>query len=105
MARYLIPKPIQQQYQLFPGWGLAQIGLVAAGVAVGAVWFAGLTVLHAGPTALRLIIGVFFVGIAGFLAFPPPHEAPLYTRLLAAWRFYHAPRRYLYDWNAPDWPD
>ena len=104
MARYLIPKPIQRQYEVFPGWGFTQIGIVVAGLVLGAGFVAGLTLIHLG-WAIRLVVGVFFVGVAGFLAFPPPHEAPLYTRLTSAWRFYHAPRRYLYDWNAPDWPD
>lgn len=104
MARYLIPKPIQRQYEVFPGWGFTQIGIVAVGLGVGAGFVIGLGLIHLG-WAIRLVVGVLFLGIAGFLAFPPPHEAPLYTRLRAAWRYFHAPRRYLYDWNAPDWPD
>jgi hypothetical protein len=105
MARYLIPKPIQRQYELFPGWGLSQIGLVVAGLVVGAICFAGLTALHLGSAPFRLIVAVFFIAVAGFLAFPPPNEQPLYMRLLAGWRFFHAPRRWLYDWNAGDWDE
>ncbi len=104
MARYLIPKPIQRGYELFPGWSFVQIGLVAVGLVVGAVFFAGLTLLHLGPVPIRLVIAVFFIGVGGFLAFPPPNDRPLYERLRAGIAFGKSTRKYLYDWNASDWP-
>jgi len=101
MARYLIPKPISQRYELFPGWGLAQAGLVLAGVGAGAVMFGGLTLVH-GPVALRLIGLALPIGLAGSLAFPPPNEPPLYQRLQAGLRYRQRPKRFLYDWTAGD---
>jgi len=105
MARYLIPKPIQRGYELFPGWSFPQIGLVVAGLVVGAAFFAVLTILHIGPTPLRAVIAVFFIGVGAFAAFPPPNDRPLYVRLVAGWQFFHAPRKWLYDWNSRDWPE
>lgn len=105
MARYLIPKPIQRQYELFPGWGFTQVGLVAVGLIMGAAFFAGMTALRLGPIWLRLVIGVFFVAVVGFMAFPPPNEQPLYKRLQAGVGFSKSTRRWLYDWNASDWPE
>ena len=103
MARYLIPKPIHRQAELFPGWGFTQIGLVVAGLAVGAVFFAGLTLIRAGMP-IRLIALVVPLACGAFLAFPPPNEQPLYTRLQAGLAFGQSTRKWLYDWNAPDWP-
>jgi len=101
MARYLIPKPISQRYELFPGWGLAEAGLVLAGVAAGGLVFAGLSLVH-GPVALRLIGLALPIGLAGFLAFPPPNEPPLYQRLQAGLRYHQRPQRFVYDWTAGD---
>jgi hypothetical protein len=103
MARYLIPKPIAQRYELFPGWGLAQVGLVGAGVVAGGVLFAGISLVH-GPVALRLMGVLLPTALAGFLAFPPPNEPPLYQRLLAGWRYRQQTQRFLYDWTAGDDP-
>lgn len=104
MARYLIPKPIQRQYELFPGWGWVQIGLVAVGLLLGVLFFAVLTLLRLAPVPVRMILLVVPGGMGGFLAFPPPNDQPLYQRLLAGLRFAKRPRRWLYDWNTPDWP-
>ena len=104
MARYLIPKPIHRQAELFPGWGFPQIGLVAAGLVAGAILFAGLTLIHL-SVPVRLIAFVVPLACAGFLAFPPPNEQPLYTRLQAGLAFGQSTRKWLYDWNAADWPE
>ena len=104
MARYLIPKPIHRQAELFPGWGFRQIGLVAAGLVVGAVLFAGLTLIRL-SVPIRLIAFMVPVACAGFLAFQPPNEQPLYVRLLAGVGFSKGTRKWLYNWNAKDWPD
>ncbi|NMP24349.1 hypothetical protein [Sulfobacillus harzensis] len=104
MARYLIPKPIQRQYELFPGWGFPQIGLVVAGLLVGGMLFLVLTLFHV-RVPIRLIAFVLPLGIAGFLAFPPPNDQPLYQRLQAGVGFSKSTRKWLYDWNASDWPE
>lgn len=103
MARYLIPKTIQRTYELFPGWGWAQIGLVVAGLIIGVIFFAALTLIHLGPVPLRMILLVAPIGVGGFLAFPPPNDQPLYLRLMAGFGFTKSTRRWLYDWNASDW--
>ncbi|NMP24471.1 hypothetical protein [Sulfobacillus harzensis] len=102
MARYLIPKPIQRQYELFPGWGFTQVTVVAVGLVTGVLFFAMLTVFHL-SIPIRLIAFVLPLGIGGFLAFPPPNEQPLYKRLQAGVGFSKSPRKWLYDWNASDW--
>lgn len=101
--RYLIPKPIQRTYELFPGWGFTQAGIVLAGLIVGVIVFAGLTLFHLGPAPLHLIVAFFFIGIGGFLSFPPPNDQPLYLRLQAGIGFSRSQRIWLYDWNADDW--
>ena len=104
MARYLIPKPIQRQYEFFPGWGWRQIGLVLAGGIAAVLWFLITSLLRL-PVLLRLLPALVPLAAGAGLAFPPPNERPLYERLLAGARFRNAPRRFVYDWNAKRWPD
>jgi len=104
MARYLIPKPITRQYELFPGWGLAEAGLVVASVMAGAVVF-GLASLVGLPVGLRIVFPVALVAVGVGLAFPPPMGEPAYRVVQRWWAYQHQPHRYLYDWTASDWPD
>ena len=102
--RILVPKPITQKYELFPGsgWGLMEAGLIAAGLA-GAFLLFGLTSLIGLPVPVRLIAAVLVAAVGAGLALPVPGQAPLY-QLLLAWRIYRQrPMRYLYDWTASDW--
>ena len=102
--RILVPKPITQKYELFPGsgWGLTEAGLIAAGLA-GAFLMFGLTSLIGLPVPVRLMAAVLVAAVGAGLALPVPGQAPLY-QLLMAWRTYRQrPTRYLYDWTASDW--
>lgn len=105
MARYLIPKPIQRKYELFPGWGMVQAGIVVAGIASGALFGWGISFLAGAIPGI--VVFVALAAIGGALAFPPPGgiEPPLYQKL-QAWRGYtRTPKKWLYDWNSSDWPD
>ena len=102
--RILVPKPITQKYELFPGsgWGLTEAGLIAGGLAGGFVLF-GLSTLVGFPVPIRLVGAVMVAAVGAALAIPVPGQAPLY-QLLLAWRIYRQrPQRYLYDWSASDW--
>lgn len=106
VARYLIPKPIATQYELFPGsgWGLREAGIVVAGLVAGALLFFLATLLGL-SVPVRLVLAVILVGLAGALAFPPPLGEPAY-QVIIRWRQYRRqPHRYMFDWNASDWPD
>lgn len=106
MARYLIPKPIAKQYELFPGtgWGLTEAGIVGAGLGLGGLLFGLLTLLGV-PVALRLVVAVVVAAIGAGLAVPPPLGEPAYRVAQRWWAYQHQPHRYLYDWTAADWPD
>lgn len=105
MARYIIPKPITQKYELFPGsgWGLMEAGLVAGSLA-GALALVFLFSLI-GEVVPGLILGVFGGFIGSALAVPMPGQPPLYQLLQAFREFRRQPRRWLYDWTASDWED
>ncbi len=98
MARYFIPKPITQQYELFPGsgWGLTEVGLVASGLGAG---FAGVVLgSYLGwPVPWRLVLGGVLVALGVGLALPAPGQGPLYHRLQAWWDYRHRPRLLLYE--------
>lgn len=106
MARYLIPKPITRQYELFPGsgWGLGEAAVAVMGVVLGALLFAGLTLIGV-PVVVRLITGIGSAGLGIGLAFPPPLGEPAYRVIQRWWAYQHQPHRYLYDWTASDWPE
>ena len=106
MSRYIIPKPITQKYELFPGtgWGVAEIGWLAVGIAAGFAWFGVSAGMH-GSIPVRLIgaIGCGLIGVA--LALPVSGQEPLHRLLRAWWRYRQHARLYLYDWTASDWED
>lgn len=104
MARYLIPKPIQRTYEIFPGWGLVQAGIVVVGLAAGALIFWVIALLH-GPIFLMILLALLAAGSGGVLAFPPPMNEPAYRTILRARNFVASPKKWLYDWNSSDWPD
>ena len=102
----LIPKPIMQKYELFPGsgWGLVEAALVAGGMALGMGTLFGLIALGV-PVPVGLIVGVLIMAVGAGLAIPVPGQTPLY-QLIGAWRTYkQKPFRYQYDWTASDWED
>ncbi len=104
--RILIPKPITQKYELFPGsgWGLVEAGLVAGGGIIGLGTVFG-SIAWGAPVLLGLILGIIVMAVGVGLALPVPGQTPLY-QLLGAWRAYkQRPVRYLYDWTASDWDD
>lgn len=99
--RYLIPKPTRRTYEVMPGWGLVEFGLIGAGAAAGAC-LAGIGALIGLPIP---ILGVAFIlpaAAGGALAFPPPTGEPLYREVLAARDYLRRPKRYVYDWTRGD---
>lgn len=102
MAKYLVPKPIKQEFELLAGWDLAQAGIVATGVAGGVTLFA-LTQVVGLPVPLGLLV-LLVPGAAGVgLAAPQPGGSPpLYRRLQDARAYRTRQRRYVYDWSARD---
>ncbi len=106
MPPYLIPKPITQKYELFPGtgWGVAEVGWLAAGIAAGFGWFS-VSAWVQGSIPVRLI-GAIICGLIGVtMALPVPSQEPLHQLLRAWWHYRQRPRLYLYDWTASDWED
>ena len=103
MSRYLIPKPITQKYELFPGtgWGLVEAGLVGGGLA-GGLGLLALSRLTPWPLPVRLGLAVLVAAVGMALAFPVPGQEPLHRLLRAWWRYRHRPRLYLYDWTVRD---
>ena len=105
MARYLIPKPIQRQREFIPGWGWQQMAILGVGGLSGFGLFLAFNALHLFPVVLRLVVFVVVAGIGAALAFPQPLGGTLYSRLQAGISFKRSIRHYLFDWNAPDWPE
>lgn len=99
--RYLIPKPTRRSYEVMPGWGLVEFGLVGVGAAIGAL-FAGLALWVGLPIPLAAVVFVFPAAIGGALAFPPPTGEPLYHQVLAARDYLRRPKVYVYDWTRGD---
>lgn len=99
--RYLIPKPTRRSYEVMPGWGLVEFGLIGAGAALGVVWF-GFTSLLSLPIPVSAIVAILPVAIGGFLAFPPPTGEPMYVQVLAAKDYWQRPKQIVYDWTAGD---
>jgi hypothetical protein len=101
-TRYLIPRPIARGFEFFPGWNARSVGLVAAGLAAGALltFVAGLFRV---PVAAGVAPGVLVAGAAGILAFPPPTGEPLpIVRIQAMIDYHRHPQHYRYDWSRPD---
>jgi hypothetical protein len=99
--QYLIPKPTRRSYEVMPGWGLVEFGLIGAGAGIGAALF-GLTGLLGLPIPVSAIAGILPVAVGGFLAFPPPAGEPMYRQVVAAKAYLSRPKRMLYDWGAGD---
>ena len=99
--QYLIPKPTRRGYEVMPGWGMIEFGLIGAGAGVGAILF-GIASLLGLPIPVSAIFGVLPAAVGGFLAFPPPNGEPMYRQALAAKAYLSRPKRILYDWTLPD---
>ncbi len=106
MARYLIPKPIAKQYELFPGsgWGLPEAGIVVAGVGLAGVVFWVLTLCGV-PVVVRLVVAIVIAASGVGIAYPPPLGEPFFRVGQRWWQYQHHPHRYLYDVTQSDWPD
>lgn len=104
MARYLIPKPIQREREILPGWGWEQVGVILVGAAFGGALFALLSFLGWLPGLVRLLVGIAPGGIGVALAITPPQGQPAYRLIRAVLGYRKSQRRWLYDWNASDWP-
>lgn len=104
MARYLIPKPINRDRELLPGWGFQQILVILVAAAIGGALFALLSILGWLPGLVRLLVGIASAGLGVALAITPPQGQPAYRLIHAALQYRKSHRRYLFDWNAPDWP-
>lgn len=98
---YLIPKPTRRSYEMMPGWGLVEFGLIGAGAALGAMGF-GIASLLGLPLPVCAIVAILPVAIGGFLAFPPPTGEPMYVQVLAAKDYWQRPKHIVYDWTAGD---
>ncbi len=99
--RYLLPKPTRRGYEVMPGWGLVEFGLIGAGAGVGAALALGVHLIGL-PIPLVGVFGILPVAVAGFLAFPPPTGEPMYRQVQGAWDYLHRPRVIVYDWSAGD---
>ncbi len=98
---YLIPKPTRRSYEVMPGWGLVEFGLIGTGTVLGAMGF-GLASLLGLPIPVSAIVAILPMAIGGFLAFPPPTGEPMYVQVLAAKEYLQRPKQIVYDWTAGD---
>ena len=101
-SRYLLPRPITRRFEIVPGWSLAAAGAVAASLAGGGGFTAGLLALHA-PLPVALVPGVLVAGSGTVLQLPLPGQTETLWGMLHALRAWRRrPRRLLYDWTRRD---
>lgn len=96
--KYLLPKPTRRGYEVMPGWGLMEFGLIGVGGAIGAI-LALITGLFGLPIPVVALIGVLPAAAGGVLAFPSPNAPPLYHRVVALRHYLSRPRVIRYDWQ------
>lgn len=101
MNRYLIPRRITQRWELFPGWGWAELAATGIGLLVGAILFALASLLGL-PVAVRIFMAILAVGGGAGLARPMPTGDSALVMLQRGRRFYRSPRHYLYDFGRDD---
>lgn len=65
MREYLVPANVVTRFELFSGFGWHEAGITLVGIAIGGVFFIGLTWVHA-PVAARVIVGAM-CGAAAYL--------------------------------------
>lgn len=103
MGKYLIPKPINRQFELLAGWGLTQVAVAGVGIVTGLGMFVGVVAVGL-PVPLGLVALTLSGGVGVMLALPQPGgHPPLYRRLQDWWAYKHSQTLYLYDWGGSDW--
>lgn len=96
--KYLLPKPTRRGYEVMPGWGLMEFGIIGVGIAIGAL-LAAITGLIGLPIPVVALVGVLPAALGGVLAFPGQNAPPLYHQVLAAKAYMQRPRVIRYDWQ------
>ncbi len=101
MNRYLIPRRITQRWELFPGWGWAEIGATGVGLLVGGVLL-GLAWLLGLPLAVCVVLLILPAGAGAGIARPLPVGGSALEMLQQGRQFLRDRRLYLFDLGRDD---
>lgn len=99
MQEYLVPRAVTARMEIFPGFGLPELGAMVAGGAAGALlqMFALLLPLAIAPKLFtRLFLFVLPLGAAYLLVHQDISGFSLYGQLQAARKWANRPRVYYY---------
>lgn len=97
--QYIIPKNVKSRFELIPGIGLKEVGIMLVGICIGAS-LGGLIYLIFKAKVALFIVTVFFGAIGFFIAKPHPVTGKNAIDLLKDIRdFKSKPRRYYYQFG------
>lgn len=100
MKDYLVPRAVVTRMEIFPGFGLAELGAVAAGGVIGTLLQLIGYILPLSVTArlfIRLFLFVLPLGSAYLLVHQDISGYSLYGQLKAARRWANRPQVYYYE--------
>ena len=100
-VRYLIPRRIQQTWEIMPGWGWTQIGAVGVGLGVGIVLAELAWLIHL-PLWIVALLALLPAGAGAGIAMPMAIGGSMLDLLLDARAYGRTRHRYLYDIGRAD---
>ena len=101
MSRYLVPRRINQRWEILPGWGSLQLGAAGVGLATGVLLFAAAS-LAGLPLWLRALLVIVAEGCGVGLAMPMATGGSMLAMLLDSRDYGRTRHMYYYDLGRDD---